>query len=82
MAMFLTNRLPTPADHDVRSEMYSASAILARQAPVLEKLPIQPGESSKQPTNAFQPFFFFCPRTYTVNYKQNNPLGSEDYLSL
>jgi hypothetical protein len=45
--MFLCNRLPTPADHDLRHETYFASAILARQAPVLEKLPIQPGETFK-----------------------------------
>jgi hypothetical protein len=39
IAMFLTNGLPTSAYHDLRNEIYSAPAILARQASVLEKLP-------------------------------------------
>jgi hypothetical protein len=60
IAMFLfNNRLPAPADYDRRIEIYFASTILARQALVLEKMPMLPGEKFKA-TNECFPIAFFA----------------------
>jgi hypothetical protein len=57
--MFLiSNRLSAPADHDLRIEIYSAFTIFARQALVLEKLPMQPGEKFKTTDESFPIAFF------------------------